>query len=132
MLTNPDGEAFARYAQDPVRFRQEGGAYGRISADGGQVHHIPANEVSPLSEYSGPAIWMLPQDHQQTASWGSSRAAEVYRQQQAAHIRGGRYMAAVQMDVQDVRAKFGNKYDPAIEQMYHYIRQELPHLYAQQ
>jgi filamentous hemagglutinin len=31
-------------------------------------------------------------------------------------------MDAIQMDIDDIRSKFGNKYDPAIEEMLEYAR----------
>jgi len=60
-------------------------------------------------------------DHQQTASWGSSHAADAFRARQAALIRSGDYWGAVALDVADVQAKFGNKYNEGIRQMLGYI-----------
>jgi hypothetical protein len=52
-----------------------------------------------------------------TASSGSSKAAEAYRQTQAALIAKGKLREAIQMDINDTRGKFGTKYDARIEEM---------------
>ena len=65
----------------------------------------------------GPSVWMSTADHRRTASWGNSRSARQYRSRQASLISQGRFREAVQMDINDIRAKFGNKYDAAIRQM---------------
>jgi len=54
-------------------------------------------------------------DHRQTASWGSSKDAKVYRAEQKKLIDDGKFDEAQQMDVNDVKSKFGKKYDSAIE-----------------
>jgi hypothetical protein len=58
-------------------------------------------------------------DHEKTASWGSSKMSEAYRDTQSKLIKQGKagYLAAMLMDVADVRSKFGDKYDGAIAQM---------------
>jgi len=56
-------------------------------------------------------------DHRRTASWGSSDAAKVYRQRQADLIDSGRIRDAVQMDIDDLRSKFKNKYNTHINEM---------------
>ncbi len=86
--------------------------------DGLESHHMPAKSVNGLHIDDGPAIQMEPGDHQQTASHGSQGlAGAAYRAQQLAEIRNGRFGAAIQMDINDVRAKFASKYDGAIQQM---------------
>lgn len=82
---------------------------------------MPAASVSPLSVAEGPAIWMEAVDHHQTASWGRSRNALIYRKQQQTLIQQGRFEAALQMDIDDIRSKFGSKYDEAIQQMLEYV-----------
>src|SRR5919205_4513179 len=47
-----------------------GGAYKDVPDRGGQVHHMPAKSISPLSEDDGPGIRMSIEDHRRTASWG--------------------------------------------------------------
>lgn len=105
-----------------VRWNFVGGAYGTIPAYGGHVHHCPANSASPLTTYSGPAIRMLIEDHKLTASYGSSAAAIQYRTIQRNLINQGRFLEAQQMDIDDIRSKFGSKYDAAIAQMVAYTR----------
>ena len=78
---------------------------------------MPANSVSPLRHPDGPSIWMETADHRRTASWGNSRAARQYRARQRELIREGRFDDAIQMDIDDIQSKFGNKYDDAILQM---------------
>jgi hypothetical protein len=83
---------------------------------------MPANSISPLSIGEGPSLAMLSEDHWLTESWGNSPAAQAYRQAQANLIAQGNFQAAQDMDVADVRSKFGRKYDAGIQQMLHYSR----------
>lgn len=100
-----------------------GGAYGKLdnfTETGLQKHHIPANSVSPLSTYKGGAVQISPSDHKMTASYGSTKASKRFRAQQEQYIKNGDFKSAFMMDVQDLRSKFGNKYDVAIEQTRRY------------
>jgi len=63
-------------------------------------------------------------DHRMTASWGSSREARSYRQEQSKLIEQGNFKAAQQMDIQDVQAKFGEKYNDGIVQMLEYTKKK--------
>ena len=63
------------------------------------------------------AVWMETVDHRKTASWGSSKRAEAYRAKQDALINSGKLREAIQMDIDDIRSLFGNKYDANIKQM---------------
>lgn len=101
----------------------KGGAYGNVGANGGEVHHMPANSVSPFSKDAGSAIQMDKLDHMQTKSWGNSLSAQEYRAQQAYLLENGMFKEAVQMDIDDIRSKFGNKYDTAILEMIKYINE---------
>lgn len=99
--------------------RYKGGAHGIMkgpTGDGLDSHHIPAADVSPLPRDMGPAIKMDPADHQLTASHGSGRSAVAYRAAQKRLIDSGNFAGAFAMDVADVKAKFGSKYDGAIAQ----------------
>ena len=87
---------------------------------GNESHHMPADSVSPLSKGRGPAISMVKEDHRQTASWGNTRAARSYREQQKLLIDQGEFKKAQQMDINDVKEKFGDKYDDNIKQMLEY------------
>jgi RHS repeat-associated protein len=101
----------------------EGGAYSKVPANGGQKHHMPADSVSPLPTSKGPVVNMSTEDHMQTASWGSSRSAKRYRAQQKGLIDSGNFMEAQKMDIDDVKSKFGNKYDEGIDQMLNYTKE---------
>lgn len=112
--------AAAEIAEEPVI--QLGGAHRDAQGISGyEAHHMPADAASPLPKGDGPAIAMLPEDHRLTASWGSKASAKLYRQRQADLIAQGRFRDAVQMDIDDIRENFGNKYDEAIRQMLDYI-----------
>jgi len=97
-----------------------GGAYKDVPANGGQVHHMPAKSVSPLSEGKGPGIRMETPDHMKTQSWGRGANAEKYRAEQEELIKQGKFKEAQQMDIDDVRSKFGDRYDEHIKQMQEY------------
>lgn len=116
---------------------QLGGSYSSIkNAMGGQRHHcFAANAYDNTTVYkynssrsvvgtvnynSGPCILMTTADHQKTASWGSSSAAVAYRAQQLNLVKQGKYLAAMQMDINDIRSKFGSRYDTAISRMWSY------------
>ncbi|MEZ5622660.1 MAG: DUF4150 domain-containing protein [Burkholderiaceae bacterium] len=111
-------------AVPPIASDDCGGAYStvRASREGGEVHHSPANSVSPLSRNRGPAIWMTKRDHRRTASCGSSRAARRYRAKQKSLIKQGKFREAMARDIRDIRKKFGKKYDKCIRLMLAYFR----------
>jgi hypothetical protein len=109
----------------------KGGSYGDIKDNmrergetGGQyeVHHMPADSCTDIPYEDGPAIKMEKADHRETASCGNSRDAQEYRKQQAELINDGKYNDAVQMDIDDVRSKFGSKYDDGIAEMQNYSK----------
>jgi hypothetical protein len=86
-----------------------GGPYSRVKGiPGNQAHHIPADSASPLPKGQGPAISMEREDHMQTASYGSSKEAEAYRQQQRDLINVGDFRGAQQLDFNDIRLRVGN------------------------
>lgn len=91
--------------------------------DGFDSHHCPAKGCyagAPISSSDGPAIKMDPADHKMTASYGSSPEAKAYRAKQERLLSEGKLMEAIKMDVDDIRSKFGSKYDSAISQMLKY------------
>lgn len=104
---------------------KQGGRFGDIYKEGEgdfiEVHHMPADSVTELPRNDGPAIRMSKEDHRETASCGNSREAREYREHQKELIEAGKFDEAVQMDIDDVQEKFGNKYDDAINQMLEYI-----------
>ena len=100
---------------------KKGGSYREVykkgEGDKYEVNHIPPDSVTKLDRNDGPAIKMDKGDHRMTASCGSSREAIKYRKIQKELIEAGKFDEAVQMDIDDIREKFGNKYDEAIEEM---------------
>ena len=73
-----------------------------------------------LWENKAPAIQMNKADHVRTISYGSSPAGKQFRAQQAELIKQGRWREAQQMDIDDIRSMFGDKYDHAILEMLEY------------
>lgn len=106
-------------------FKPEGGSYRDVVkySDGEleEVHHMPADSASNLERNDGPAIKMEKEDHRQTASWGNSNEAREYRAKQKELIDEGKFREAIQMDIDDIHDKFGDKYDGAIQEMEDYV-----------
>jgi len=86
-----------------------------------EVHHMPANSITELSLGDGPAIAMEKNDHRETASCGNSREAQEYRAMQKELVDKGEFRKALQMDIEDIQEKFGDKYDSQIKQMLEYV-----------
>ena len=118
-------EVGAGTTKESEKLPKEGGSYKEVARDceGGdyEVHHMPADSVSYLDRNDGPAIRMEKADHRQTASCGNSREAREYRAKQKELIDQGKFREAIQMDIDDIREKFGNKYDGAIKEMLKYV-----------
>lgn len=120
------------------RYKQLGGSYGSITnAMNGHRHHCFSdwvygqttvnkydsnrNVVGTVSAtYAAPVVLMTPEDHQLSASYGSGASAVAYRNSQLALVRQGKYLEAMQMDINDIHSKFGDRYNGAIEQMWSY------------
>lgn len=106
---------------------KKGGSYKDVRVDGEgekyEVHHMPADSASNLERGDGPAIKMEKADHRQTASCGMSREAREYRDKQRELIEQGKFREALQMDIDDIHEKFGEKYDDAIKEMLDYVDQ---------
>lgn len=112
-----------------------GGSYNELKAEGHGWNHIPPEEVhhTPAWEAMGsatkveygdcPAIAMEKNDHKQTASYGFSNDAREYRAEQSRLIKEGKFEDAVQMDIDDIQEKFGDKYNDAINQMKEYVQE---------
>lgn len=104
---------------------KSGGSYGELHKPGEgdrfEIHHMPADSASHLERNDGPAIRMEKADHRETASCGNSREARDYRSIQKGLIEQGKFKEAMQMDIDDIREKFGNKYDVGIKQMLEYV-----------
>ncbi|WP_434596755.1 RHS repeat-associated core domain-containing protein [Streptomyces sp. A5-4] len=88
---------------------------------GTEINHMPPNSVNGVPTNRGAAIQMDQADHYQTASWGRSHEARDYRAQQKALVDQGRYRDAIDMDIADIRSKFGDKYDNAIKEMIYFL-----------
>ena len=91
--------------------------------DGLDSHHIPAKDSykhTKLDKDNGPAIKMTPEDHRQTASYGSSADAVAYRQRQKDLIDQNKFLEAVEEDIKDIQSKFPGKYDDCLDQMLKY------------
>ena len=104
-----------------------GGSYAEVKkiSDGNihEIHHTPADSVTKFDYTDGPAIRMDKMDHRQTASWGNSREARQYREIQEKLVSEGKIRDAIQMDIDDIVSKFGDKYDESIKQMLEYCKQ---------
>ncbi|MFB7666121.1 hypothetical protein ACFC1R_19565 [Kitasatospora sp. NPDC056138] len=83
---------------------------------GTEINHIPPNSVVHL-DTNGPAIQMDRRDHKETASWGSWATSQQHRADQRNLIGRGRYHGAIQKDIDDIRSKFGAKYNRAVREM---------------
>jgi hypothetical protein len=111
--------------KEPEKTEKKGGSYAEVkeNSDGAthEVHHMPADSVSELPRNDGPAIKMEKEDHRETASFGSSKEAQEYRQNQKELIEQGKFREAYQMDIDDIHEKFGDKYDDAIVEANEYV-----------
>jgi hypothetical protein len=103
---------------------KKGGSYKDVFKEGEgnktEVHHIPPDSVNKLEYNDGPCIAMDKEDHRRTASWGNSREAREYRLRQKELIDKGKYREAQQMDIEDIKEKFGDKYNEGIKEMNEY------------
>jgi len=104
-----------------------GGSYRQVrdANEGGQVHHIPADSISPLNKDDGSGIWMTTPDHQRTGSWGRGADQRAYREKQKQLIDTNGwdgYKDAMQMDIDDLHKNFGDKYDQGVNQALAYVQ----------
>jgi hypothetical protein len=83
-----------------------------------EVHHMPADSTTELERNDGPAIKMDKDDHRETASCGNSNEA---RARQKELIKNEKFREALQMYIDDIHEKFGDKYDDAISEMLEYV-----------
>jgi hypothetical protein len=97
----------------------QGGAYKDLPNQlGKEKHHMASDFANEglFSRSDGPSIMMDKEDHYKTASWGNSREARQYREEQKDHIQKNQWDNAFQMDTDDLQSKFGSKYDEGIYQ----------------
>ena len=127
-LPSPGGkEVTFGEAEKPEK---KGGSYDEVkeTSDGSthEVHHMPADSAykdSDLSYGEKPTIKMEKEDHWKTASWGKSKEAEEYRQEQKELIEQGKFREAFEMDVADIKEKFPDgRYDDAIAEAKEYVK----------
>ncbi|MDU0479565.1 hypothetical protein QVA66_09975 [Staphylococcus chromogenes] len=92
-------------------------------------HHIVAQSVMRnvrsdlppgLSEYKGPAIQMLPEDHALTRSYGRSKEAGEYRAHQQKLIQEGRIDEISEIEYNHLETLFPGKYTAALNEMLDY------------
>ena len=103
----------------------DGGWYGALTPAGSgyEVNHIPAKAsyknlgIGSLSMHSGPAIRMDYADHRNVTSTGYDAAARAWHARQRSLISQGKMTQAMQMDLDDIRARYGPKYDTQIKEM---------------
>jgi len=127
LLKIPEGvRNYSNENQENEDKEKKGGSYSDVkkSSDGEthEVHHMPADKVNNLPYNDGPAIKMDKEDHKQTASYGKSKEAQEYRDKQKELIEQGKFREAFEMDVEDIREKFGDKYDDAIAEAEEYVK----------
>jgi filamentous hemagglutinin len=121
------GEGDNRNDQETENEQFTGGPHRETSQPAGEgldSHHCPAKSCykdAQISSQDGPAVKLDPPDHRRTASYGSSPDAKEYRALQKELVDQGRVREAVQMDIDDLRRKFGDKYESAIKQMQTYL-----------
>jgi RHS repeat-associated protein len=100
-----------------------GGWYGRLSParKGNEINHIPAKAAYAhlsLTDHMGPAIRMERRDHRLVSSTDSrGYSATPWRNAQRDLIDQGKFDEAMKMDIDDIRARFGTKYDQHIADM---------------
>ena len=104
---------------------QGGGSYGktRKANSGGETNHMPANSATQksgtgITKYSGPSTHMTTADHQERYT------SKQWRAHQEDLIRRGKYGKAMEMDIRDVKRKFGNKYNKGMGEMIDYATQK--------
>lgn len=123
--SSDEKERDADIEEDDEPKEKKGGSYRDVkkTSDGEthEVHHMPADSASNLETDDGPAIKMEKEDHRQTASCGNSKEAREYRAAQKELIEQGKFREALQMDIDDIHEKFGDKYDDAIAEMLEYV-----------
>lgn len=78
----------------------------------------PLRQSTGISPHSGPAIRMDKADHRAVYSTGFGAPSQAWHMRQKELLDAGDLRGAIQMDVDDVRSRFGRKYDDAITEMW--------------
>ncbi|NLU80981.1 hypothetical protein HCA58_22050 [Micromonospora sp. HNM0581] len=87
---------------------------------GTEINHLPSKQsIMPfgIRMKDGPAIQMDYDDHRAVYSTGSSHESQAWQTWQRELVQSGRIDMAIQMDINDIRNRFGTKYDGAIKEM---------------
>lgn len=129
-----DGTSYVYHTDDDVFGNKEilGGSYEAVKhfSDGKihDVHHlIPVkllNLTGILKEWEGPCIRMEKKDHATTESYGNkSMLKNDYILLQLEYLKAKDIHSAVELEIADIRAKFGSKYEDAIRDVMKYVSQ---------
>jgi RHS repeat-associated protein len=100
-----------------------GGWYGMLkpARSGNEINHMPAKAAYDhlsLTPHMGPAIRMERRDHRLVSSTDSrGYSATPWRNTQRQLVDQGKFDEAMKMDIDDIRQRFGNKYDQHIKDM---------------
>lgn len=104
-----------------------GGAHKNTDKQKGvkEANHMPSfsslKKGKPgIMHGDGPATSMDILDHMNTASWGNRKTSQQWRSVQEDLIRRGKFGKAMEMDIRDVKRKFGNKYNDGMTEMINY------------
>lgn len=127
-----NGGSYVYFVADPIYGDKEilGGSYEYVKyfADSKthEVHHlIPAKllEITGILSYmEGPCIRMEKKDHEETQSYKKKRMlSDDYFQKQLRYLKENNIRAAIEIEITDLRAKFGSKYDDAIKEVLKYV-----------
>jgi hypothetical protein len=106
----------------PPGAKYQGGKHGKVKKDSSPLsresHHIPPDSISPHGREVGPAISMDYKDHRALSSTGrQSTHPTSIAQKTLAQSGPAGLLAAMLTEITEIRAKFGDKYDPAIAWM---------------
>jgi hypothetical protein len=120
-------------ATNPHKLRKDppavynGGSYDDLKGPDGknipgtQINHIPPtqamNQIPNWKARFGAAIQMDYIDHRAVHSTGRAGNSVLHRADQIALVRNGQVRDAIALDIQDIRRRFGDKYDDALKEM---------------
>ena len=110
--------------------KQGGGSHKetRLLSLGGEVNHMPAFASYKnipnigIAFGEGTSTWMEILDHRDTASWGNSKKSKIWKKVQEDLILRGKFGKAMEMDIKDVKRKFGTKYNQGMREMIDYAK----------
>lgn len=103
----------------PPGAKYQGGSHRKVKDDSKRLvresHHIPPKSTSPHHPLDGPAISMDYSDHRGLNSTGrASTHPDSVRQAALANSGPAGFLAALMVEIDEIRGKHGNKYDAAI------------------